>query len=192
MIVAFSTFKYPLFYYTVGAVIDSWASDKVKFYVTSKKEIKNGEGELHHILECLKTLNSVGTLTNNISTIIIDGFVWSTNDNHELIKGFGALLSDSIKNSFNITPTILGISEEPYSREIPYSVKITRGIEEKGPLWITSTEYLLADYDAKMVERMNGDEKLPTIIQKAKTKAREFLEDEASLILREAAKKNKN
>ena len=179
MIVAFNTFRYASFAYTVGAVFDSWSSNKIKYYVTSKKEIKDGEGEIHYILNCLKTLNSVNVLMNDISTIIVNGFVWSVNNSNELVKGFGALLEDSVKQLFNIYPTILGISEKPYSRNIPYSVEITRGIDKKGSLWITSTEYLMTDYDAMMVERMSGDETVPDIIQAVKMKTREFLKNEA-------------
>ena len=178
MIVAFDTFRYPSFAYTVGAVFDSWGSDKVRYYVTSKKELKKNEGEIHYILECLKTLNSINILRNNISAVVVNGFVWSVDEKDELIKGFGALLKDSVKQLFDVSPTILGISEKPYSRDIPYSVEITRGTKDnKGSLWITSSEYFLTDYDAMMVEKMSGSDIVPDIIKDVRMKAREFLKD---------------
>ena len=186
MIVAFDTFRYSSFAYTVGGVFESWISEKVKYYVTSKRPIKQGEGEINYILDCLKMLNQ-----DYISNIIVDGYVWTSNDGQTLNKGFGKLLQESLEHMWILNPTVIGVATEKYPRNIPYSVEVQRGIEKKGSLWVTSSEYLLTESDARLVSRMHGDDVVPTIIQDVKRKTKEFLEDEASVLVANAVKASK-
>ena len=64
MIIAFDTYYYNEYSYTVGGVFESWKDTKVKYFITSKREIIDAEykpGELYKrelpcIMQCLKMI----------------------------------------------------------------------------------------------------------------------------------------
>jgi hypothetical protein len=175
MIVAFDTFRYKKFAYTVGAVFDFWDASKPKYYVTSKRPFKAGESEVNYILECLKMLDEY-----DITHILVDGYVWTTSDGVELNKGFGAYLSERLDNMWISHPTVIGVTDKEFPKPIPYSVEIVRG-DKEGSLWVTSSEYFLTESDAKLVRNMHGNEVIPTIIQCVKNKIKEYLGNEEEL-----------
>ncbi len=183
MIVAFDTYYYNGYSYTVGGVFESWSDSNAKYYVTSKRncidaEYKSGElykRELPCIMQCLSMID-----INNIDTIIVDGFVWLSEDGKELVKGLGARLSDAIKEKYNIEITVLGIAKNPYHIEIPTCKELVRGLESKKPLYITCSTPSITDYYAILVKKMHGDYRIPSILKAIDSKTREYADKSTS------------
>lgn len=177
MIVAFDTYYYNGFSYTVGGVFKSWCDKEVSYYATSIRtcidaEYKPGElykRELPCIMQCLNNLN-----IDTIETIIIDGYVWLSEDGKTLTKGLGAHLQDAIYNKYNTKKTIVGIAKNRYHVNIPDCVDIERGLHSEKPIFITCSEPCFAEHYSIQVKRMYGDYRLPTIIKAVDTKTREI------------------
>jgi len=180
MIIAFDTYYYDGFSYTVGGVFESWTDSEVRYYVTSKRnlidcEYKSGElykRELPCIMQCLSLVN-----IENIDTIVVDGFVWLSEDGKGTIKGLGARLNDAIKLRYGIEKNIVGIAKNPYHVEIPNCKEVIRGLESKKPLFITCSNQEESEYYSVLISRMHGDYRIPTIIKAVDTKSREYLEE---------------
>lgn len=177
MIIAFDTYYYNGYSYTVGGVFESWSSSDVSYYVTSKRECIDAEyksGELYKrelpcIMQCLSMVN-----LDNIDTIIVDGFVWLSEDGIELSKGLGARLNDAIQRIHGTMKTIVGIAKNPYHVKIPSCIEVKHGLESEKPLYVTCSELGYAEYYATLVSRMHGDYRIPTILKLVDTKTREF------------------
>ena len=177
MIIAFDTYYYNGYSYTVGGVFESWASSDVSYYVTSKRmcidaEYKSGElykRELPSIMQCLSMVN-----LDNIDTIIVDGYVWLSEDGKELTKGLGARLDDSLQHLRNATKNIVGIAKNPYHVKIPNCFEIKHGLESDKPLYVTCSNPDYAEHYSVLVSRMHGDYRIPTILKLVDTKTREF------------------
>ena len=181
MIIAFDTYYYDGFSYTVGGVFESWSDPNVAYYVTSKRnhidaEYKSGElykRELPCIMDCLSLVN-----IDNIDTIVIDGFVWLSEDGKELVKGLGARLNDAIKLKYGFEKNIVGIAKNPYHVEIPNCKEVIRGLESTKPLFVTCSNQDESEYYSVLISRMHGDYRIPTIIKAVDAKSREFVGDE--------------
>ena len=177
MIVAFDTYYYNGFSYTVGGVFKSWGDKDVSFYATSIRtcidaDYKPGElykRELPAIMQCLATLN-----IDTIDTIIVDGFVWLSEDGKTLTKGLGAHLQDAIFNKYNTKKTIIGIAKNRYHFKIPECVDLERGLISAKPIFITCSETCLTEHYATQVKVMHGDYRIPSIIKAVDTKTREL------------------
>ena len=177
MIIAFDTYYYNGFSYTVGGVFESWADSDVLYYVTSKRncidaEYKSGElykRELPCIMQCLSMVN-----IDDIDTIIVDGYVWLSEDGKELVKGLGARLNDAIKLRYGFEKSIVGIAKNPYHVKIPNCVEIKHGLESEKPLYVTSSDISISDYYSVLVSRMHGDYRIPTILKLVDSKTREM------------------
>ena len=177
MIVAFDTYYYNGFSYTVGGVFKTWGAKEVSYYVTSKRncidaEYKPGElykRELPCIMQCLDMMN-----IDEIECIIIDGFVWLSEDGKECTKGLGARLYDAIYNKYGAHITIVGVAKNRYHVDIPNCVKIERGLESKKPLFITCSLEFMTDMWASLIKGMHGDYRIPTILKAVDSKTRDF------------------
>jgi deoxyinosine 3'endonuclease (endonuclease V) len=177
MIIAFDTYYYEGYSYTVGGVFESWTDSDVCYYVTSKRdcidsEYKSGElykRELPCIMQCLSMVN-----IENIDTIVIDGFVWLSNDGNELIKGLGARLNDAIKMRYGVEKNIVGVAKNPYHVKIPNCIEIKHGLESEKPLFVTCNDEEYVEYYAVLVSRMHGDYRIPTILKLVDSKSREL------------------
>lgn len=180
MIVAFDTYYYDGYSYTVGGVFESWADPKVKYYTTSKRlvidaEYKSGElykRELPCIMQCLSMIN-----VDNIDTIIVDGFVWLSEDGKELTKGLGARLYDAIKEKYGFDISIVGVAKNPYHVDIPNCRKVFRGVESKKPLYVTCSTPDITEYYAILIRKMHGDNRIPTILKAIDSKSRECMDN---------------
>lgn len=177
MIIAFDTYYYNGYSYTVGGVFDSWACNDVSYYVTSKRmcidaEYKSGElykRELPAIMQCLSMVN-----LDSIDTIVVDGFVWLSEDGKELTKGLGARLDDEIQRKYCTLKNIVGIAKNPYHTKIPHCIEVKHGLESEKPLYITCNDVENTKYYATLIKRMHGDYRIPTILKLVDTKTREF------------------
>ena len=178
MIVAFDTYYYNGFSYTVGGVFKSWGDKDVSYYATSVRtcidaDYKPGElykRELPAIMQCLATLN-----IDTIDTIIVDGFVWLSEDGKTLTKGLGAHLQDAIFNKYNTKKTIVGIAKNRYHVKIPDCVDLERGLISAKPIFVTCSETCFAEHYATQVKVMHGDYRIPSIIKAVDTKTRELM-----------------
>ena len=177
MIIAFDTYYYDGYSYTVGGVFESWADNDVCYYVTSKRscidaEYKPGElykRELPCIMQCLSMVN-----IENIDTIVVDGYVWLSEDGKELVKGLGAKLNDAIKMAYSVEKNIVGIAKNPYHVKIPNCFEVKHGLESEKPLYVTCSNPDYSEHYAVLVSRMHGDYRIPTILKNVDTKSREL------------------
>lgn len=180
MIVAFDTYYYNGFSYTVGGVFKSWGDKEASYYVTSKRtcidaEYKSGElykRELPCIMQCLSFLN-----IEEIELIIVDGFVWLSEDGKTLTKGLGARLQDAIMEKYKTKKTIVGVAKNRYHVEIPDCMVIERGLTSSKPLFVTCSETCFAEHYSIQVKRMYGDYRIPNILKAVDRKTRELSED---------------
>lgn len=179
MIVAFDTYYYGGFSYTVAGVFETWASESVKYYVCSRREGIDAEyvpGELYKrelpcIMQCLEKIK-----VDDITSIIVDGFAWVVDDNGEKVPGLGKRLQDAIVKRFNHHVSIIGVAKNPYRGKIPGCRPITRGKSEK-PLLITCTEDYFTEHYAQEVKLMFGENRIPDILKAIDTKTRTYCED---------------
>lgn len=178
MIVAFDTYYYNGFSYTVGGVFKSWGDKEVSYYATSVRtcidaEYKPGElykRELPSIMQCLANLN-----IDTIDIIVVDGFVWLSEDGKTLTKGLGAHLQDAIFNKYNTKKTIVGIAKNRYHVKIPDCVDLERGLISAKPIFITCSETCFTEFYSTQVKIMHGDYRIPSIIKAVDTKTRELM-----------------
>jgi deoxyribonuclease V len=178
MIVAFDTYYYEGFSYTVGGVFETWVSEKVKYFVCSRRkdidtEYKSDElykRELPCIMQCLENIN-----VNAISCIVIDGFVWDVNDDGERIPGLGKKLQEAILEKYSHHLSVVGIAKNPYFSNMPNCKEVLRG-GSSNPLYVTCTEDFFTEHYVKEIELMFGEYRVPDIIKSIDTKTRSYCE----------------
>jgi deoxyinosine 3'endonuclease (endonuclease V) len=199
MIVAFDTYYYGGFSYTVAGVFEAWNSDKVKYFVCSRRagidaEYKPGElykRELPCIMQCLEKLN-----VDNITSIVVDGFVWVVDDEGNKVPGLGKRLQDAILEKFDRHITVIGVAKNPYHTEIPGCKEVLRGKSAK-PLYITCTEDYFIEHYVVEIKLMFGESRIPDILKSIDTKTRSYCEDveedtsTVDRLIKENNKKNK-
>ena len=178
MIVAFDIYYYNGYSYTVGGVFESWADSDVCYYVTNKRncidaEYESGElykRELSCIMQCLSMID-----LKNIDAIIVDGYVWLSEDGKGLTKGLGARLADAIAEKYDVNDiSVVGIAKNPYHIKIPNCIEIKHGLDSNKPLYVTCSNPEFAEYYSVLAERMNGDYRIPTILKLIDAKTREL------------------
>lgn len=177
MIVAFDTYYYNGFSYTVGGVFKTWGDKNVSYFVTSKRTCIDSEyisGELYKrelpcIMQCLDMLN-----IDDIELIIVDGFVWLSEDGKTLTKGLGERLNDAIFHKYGRKKIIVGIAKNKYHVDIPECEVLVRGLEAKKPLYITCSDTCFTSFYASQIKVMYGDYRIPNIIKAVDMKTREL------------------
>jgi deoxyinosine 3'endonuclease (endonuclease V) len=177
MIVAFDTYYYEGFSYTVAGVFEDWSSEKVSYFVCSRRKGIDAEytpGELYKrelpcIMQCLEKIN-----VDSISCMIVDGFVWLTNENRERVPGLGKRLQDAVMEKYQHFVTVVGIAKNPYRSTIPECVEVTRGMSSNKPLYVTCTELFFTQSYADDVKKMFGEFRIPNIIKAIDTKTRNY------------------
>ena len=187
MIVAFDTYYYDEFSYTVAGVFDSWNSEKVKYFVCNRRKGIDAEyvpGELYKrelpcIMQCLEKINM-----DNVTSIVVDGFVWVVNDKGERVPGLGKRLQDAVLEKYDRHISVIGIAKNPYHTHIPNCKEILRGKSEK-PLYITCTEDYFTEHYSEEIKLMFGEYRIPDIIKSIDTKTKSYcasVEDEPSTV----------
>lgn len=94
--------------------------------------------------------------------IIVDGFVYL--DEHK--PGLGKYLYDALSEKVKV----IGVAKNPRG-EIPDEFKVYRG-ESKKPLYVTCEGLDLADA-CRVIERLQGDFRIPTMLKMADSLCRE-------------------
>lgn len=185
MIVAFKTYFNDEYGYTVGGVFDTWADDKVRYFVCNKMKISdsfNGEEpwrqKVHCIMQCLNMLgmnissDSDEKLIPSIQTIVIDDYVWLENNE----KGFGATLVSAINNRYGqMDVNIVGITKKPHNGKISDCFEISRGNNENS-LYVTCINPNFAEHYSFLVANMEGRNGTPMLLESIDKKARKMVE----------------
>lgn len=112
------------------------------------------------------TIDSKPTSVSSLipGCIIIDGYVWLTDDKGKQKPGLGAHLFKSLGE----TVTVIGIAKSRF-KDAP-AVEILRGTSDQ-PLFITAAG-IVVDEAAQLIKGMHGDYRLPTLIKLADQLAR--------------------
>jgi deoxyribonuclease V len=141
-----------------GIVFSKW-EDKIiyKEYTVQLEKIKDYiPGQFYkRELPCLTKLLSI--VEEDITTIIIDGFVW-LDDLYK--KGLGAYLYQKL----NKTIPVIGVAKKSFYSLGENYREIYRG-ESKSPLFITSAGIDL-DKSANCIKNMAGEHRIPTLLKK--------------------------
>ena len=196
MIVAFDTYYYGGFSYTVAGVFETWASEKVKYFVCNRRvgidaEYKPGElykRELPCIMDCLEKIN-----VDNITSLVVDGFVWVVDDNGNRKAGLGKRLQDAVLERYGHHISVIGVAKNPYHSKIPNCKEVIRGKSVK-PLYVTCTEDYFTEHYAEEVKLMFGENRIPNILKAIDTKTRNYcnnVENDCSCTDRLVAENNK-
>lgn len=176
MIVAFDTYYYEGYSYTVAGVFHDFTAKEVDYFVTSRRECIDSEyipGELYKrelpsIMQCLNQIN-----IDDVTLIIVDGFVWLSDEAGNKIPGLGKRLHDAIANKYQQSITIVGIAKNAYKYPVKPCTEVRRGGSQR-PLYITCTEDSLLDKYSIQIRMMHGEYRMPDVIKSVDTKTKEF------------------
>ena len=127
---------------------------------------------------------------DEIETIIVDGFVWLSENGKTLTKGLGAMLQEAIFKLYGRKKTIVGVAKNRYHMEIPECVVLERGLESKKPLFITCSETCFSEFYASQIKVMHGDYRIPSILKSVDMKTRELSRKHEEEIEKELTKED--
>lgn len=165
MILAFDTYYFENKAKTVCISFENW-SDEENYTVNSEKienieEYQSGEFYKRELPCILSLLNKIEM--KNITTIIIDGFVYL--DDYKRL-GLGGHLYNNLNNI-----PIIGVAKTNFATLEKNKRELYRGKSIK-PLYITSIGIDL-DEATKLIENMNGQNRMPTLLKKLDTLTKE-------------------
>lgn len=183
MIAIFSVEMQGGYSYAVGGLMDSWHDLKVSYFVESRRKIEVYETDVDSIR--IKAItNALRNLTyrsvSDISDIVIDGYVWTSDNGDDSKEAYGMKLKGEISRIFGTCPTIIGVSTEFWHCNIPKSEEIERnGVS----LLITSSSSFLSSTDAEMIRTMEGEDVLPSPICEVIEKVKAFMYDDEEEVM---------
>lgn len=183
MILAFDTYYYDGYSYTVCGAFESWNSEKVKFFVSNRRKGIDAEyipGELYKrelpcIMQCLSHIK-----IDNVTSMVVDGFAWVVDEEGNQVPGLGKRLQDAVLKEYGKNISVIGIAKNPYHKKIPNCEEVYRGISKK-PLYVTCTENAFVNHYAINVELMFGEFRIPDIIKSIDTRTRMMAADEVEV-----------
>jgi deoxyinosine 3'endonuclease (endonuclease V) len=184
MIIAFDTYYYEGFSYTVGGVFETWNDEKVKYYITSKRECKEADyepgefykRELPCIMQCLSMVNVA-----EITSIIVDGYAWVVDEEGKAKPGLGKKLHDAIVEKYGLNISVVGVAKNrfstkedfPTNKEVMTCIEVLRGESEK-PLYITCSHMGYTEHYATNIANMAGYYRIPDILKSVDGKTRDM------------------
>lgn len=174
MIVAFDTYYYDDFSYTVAGIFDNWKSAHTDELICSKRigidaDYVPGrlyERELPCIMQCLKQID-----VNKVDLIIVDGFVWLTDDDGRMKPVLGEMLHRAILETYGKEIEVIGIAKNPPHNKT--GVEVRRGDSNK-PLWVTCSNISRTDGVAELVRLMEGEFRIPNILKEVDQETRKY------------------
>jgi deoxyinosine 3'endonuclease (endonuclease V) len=183
MILAFDTYYYDGYSYTVCGAFESWDSEKAKFFVSNRRKGIDAEytpGELYKrelpcIMQCLSHIK-----IDNVTSMVVDGFAWVVDEEGNQVPGLGKRLQDAVLKEYGKNISVVGITKNPYHKQIPNCEEVYRGISKK-PLYVTCTENAFVNHYAIKVELMFGEFRIPDIIKSIDTRTRMMAADEVEV-----------
>jgi exodeoxyribonuclease-5/deoxyribonuclease V len=166
MILAFDTYYYNDLAKTVCISFDNWNNEeKFQIYneiIESIEEYQSGEFYKRELPCILSLLDKIET--QNITTIIIDGFVY-LDDNQRL--GLGGHLYQQLQGKI----PIIGVAKTNFATLEKNKRQLLRGKSIK-PLYITSIGIDL-DYATELIKNMKGNNRIPTLLKTLDTLTKE-------------------
>lgn len=154
---------------TICLAFENWDAIAPDFEFS---EIKSGiseyiPGEFYkRELPCiLSLLDQIKKQINDISCIIIDGFVFLDD---EYKPGLGKHLFDSLNREI----PVIGVAKTNFATVEKLKSELYRG-ESKTPLYISSVGIEMEDA-LNLVKNMHGNYRIPTLLKKVDTMTREF------------------
>lgn len=166
MILAFDTYYFDNKAKTVSICFDDW-SDEENYKVETEviensEEYQSGEFYKRELPCILSLLNKIKT--QNVTTIIIDGFVY-LDDNQRL--GLGGHLYLQLQGKI----PIIGVAKTNFATLEKNKRQLLRGSSMK-PLYITSIGIDL-DYATELIKNMKGNNRIPTLLKTLDTLTKE-------------------
>lgn len=166
MILAFDTYYFNNKAKTVSICFDDW-SDEENYKVETEiiensEEYQSGEFYKRELPCILSLLNKIKT--QNVTTIIIDGFVY-LDDNQRL--GLGGHLYLQLQGKI----PIIGVAKTNFATLEKNKRQLLRGSSMK-PLYITSIGIDL-DYAPELIKNMKGNNRIPTLLKTLDTLTKE-------------------
>lgn len=155
MILAFDTYYFENKAKTVCISFDDW-SDEENYTVETEtieniEEYQSGEFYKRELPCILSLLNKIEV--KNITTIIVDGFVYLDDDKR---LGLGGYLYKQLRNV-----PIIGVAKTNFATLDKNKRELYRGKSIK-PLYITSIGIDL-DEATKLIKNMKGENRIPTL-----------------------------
>ncbi|KQT17366.1 endonuclease V [Chryseobacterium sp. Leaf404] len=154
---------------TICLAFENWYAETADFEFS---EVKNGvseyiPGEFYkRELPCiLSLLDTVKTQINDISCIVIDGFVYLDD---EYKAGLGKRLFYSLKEKI----PVIGVAKTNFATVEKLKMELFRG-ESKTPLYISSVGIEI-ETAFGLIKKMHGNYRIPTLLKKVDTLTREF------------------
>lgn len=165
MILAFDTYYFDNKAKTVCISFENWSDEEnYKVYteiIESKEDYKSGEFYKRELPCILSLLNKIAI--KNITTIIIDGFVFLDD-----YKRLG--LGGHLYNQLNDIP-IIGVAKTNFATLEKNKRELFRGKSIK-PLYITSIGIDI-EKAKNLIKNMNGQNRIPTLLKKLDTLTKE-------------------
>lgn len=166
MILAFDTYYFDNKAKTVSICFDNW-SDEENYKVETEviensEEYQSGEFYKRELPCILSLLDKIKT--QNVTTIIIDGFVY-LDDNQKL--GLGGHLYLQLQGKI----PIIGVAKTNFATLEKNKRQLLRGSSMK-PLYITSIGIDL-DYATELIKNMKGNNRIPTLLKTLDTLTKE-------------------
>ena len=169
MILAFNTYFYDGYSYTVCGVFEAWTSERVKFYVMSRSVLTHdGESDISCITKCMSYIDM-----SCVTSIIVYGFSWISDENGNQIAGFGKKVQNEVLRKYRHNISVIGISKSAPQFEIPSCREVLRG-GSMSPLYITCTETEFTTHYAFHVKQMYGEKRMPDILKNVILKSHKF------------------
>ncbi|MDI9877762.1 endonuclease V [Flectobacillus rivi] len=166
MILAFDTYYFDNKAKTVSICFDDW-SDEENYKVDTEviensEEYQSGEFYKRELPCILSLLDKIKT--QNVTTIIIDGFVY-LDDNQRL--GLGGHLYLQLQGKI----PIIGVAKTNFATLEKNKRQLLRGSSMR-PLYITSIGIDL-DYATELIKNMKGNNRIPTLLKTLDTLTKE-------------------
>jgi len=166
MILAFDTYYFDNKAKTVSICFDDW-SDEENYKVETEviensEEYQSGEFYKRELPCILSLLDKIKT--QNVTTIIIDGFVYL--DDHQRL-GLGGHLYLQLQGKI----PIIGVAKTNFATLEKNKRQLLRGSSMK-PLYITSIGIDL-DYATELIKNMKGNNRIPTLLKTLDTLTKE-------------------
>lgn len=155
---------------TICLAFENWDAEVADFEFS---EIKTGVSEYipgafyKRELPCiLSLLEKIKTQINDISGIVIDGFVYLDDD---FKAGLGKNLFDSLDRKI----PVIGVAKTNFATVQKLKMELNRG-ESKSPLYISSVGIEI-EKAFDLIKKMHGNYRIPTLLKKVDTLTRQFI-----------------
>jgi deoxyribonuclease V len=151
---------------TAGIVFNEWNdSNHINEYVTRIENIEDYVPGSFYLRELPCLAKIIELVKDEISTIVIDGYVWLNNDYK---PGLGGYLFNMLKQKY----PIIGVAKRRYFSSGENCIEILRG-NSNAPLYITSAG-INPEIAANYIQNMAGKNRIPVLLKKVDSLCRNW------------------